>query len=496
MSAHSKYLAFDLGASSGRAVLGRFDGQRLHLEEVHRFANGPITILGDLRWNTPRLFEEIQTGLAKCAAVEPQLDGVGIDTWGVDYGLLSASGELLGLPYHYRDARTRGMFEVAFGRAPREEIYACTGIQFMELNTLYQLMAHAERDRALLEHADMLLFTPNLLNYWLTGERRGEYSIASTSQLLEATSRGWASLLMGKLGLPAHVMPPIDDPGTVVGALLPNIAEAAGLAPTTVVAPACHDTGSAVAAVPATGADWAYISSGTWSLVGVELDAPICTAEACRENFTNEGGVGGTIRFLKNVAGLWLVQECQRTWAGQGDELSFERLTAMADAAPAAVSYVDPDDRRFAEPGDMPARIQAYCAETKQAVPQSKADIVRCALESLALKYELNIAALERLTGRTIRTIHIVGGGVNNELLCQLTADIAGRLVLAGPAEATAAGNVLVQALAQGRVASVAEIREVVARSTSPKHYEPRAEANAKARRQRYTALLAGKHPA
>ncbi len=489
MAATSNYLAFDLGASSGRAVLGTFDGQCLKLEEIHRFANGPARILDTLYWDAPRLLDELKTGLRQCAARQVRLDGIGVDTWGVDYGLLASNGELLGLPYHYRDARTRGMFAEAFRRVPRERIYARTGIAFMELNTLYQLLATSIASPAILDCAVALLFMPNLLNYWLTGERGSEYTIASTSQLYSAAGDGWAVDLMGELGLPADIMPPACEPGTVVGDLLPSIVAETGLAPTSVIAPACHDTGSAVVAVPSQGTGWAYISSGTWSLVGVELTEPICTAEALAGSFTNEGGVGGTVRFLKNVAGLWLVQECQRTWAEQGETFSFQQLSDLVDDAPPCVSFVDPDDSRFADPGDMPRRIQDYCAESGQSVPQSPGEVVRCALESLALKYQVNIAAIERLTGRRIEVIHIVGGGVNNTLLCQLTADTTGKPIVAGPSEATAAGNVMVQALARGHVSSLDQVRQVIAGSTQLKHYEPDRAAHWDEARARFETL-------
>jgi len=490
MAATSNYLAFDLGASSGRAILGRFDGAKLHLEEVHRFSNGPVQLLDHLHWDVLGLFASITTGMSKCALEQKQLDGIGIDTWGVDYGLLSPAGELLGLPFHYRDVRTRGMMAEALRRAGREDIYARTGIQFMELNTLYQLLSVATTDRSLLDATDRLLFMPDLLAYWLTGKKQSEHSIASTSQLYDVAGGCWATDLMSKLGLPGEIMPPVSQPGSVVGDVGTAIIEKTGLRATRVLAPACHDTGSAVAAVPAHGDDWAYISSGTWSLVGVELAEPIRTPEALAENFTNEGGVAGSVRFLKNVAGLWLVQECKRMWENQGDSVSFERLAEMAARAPERACFVDPDDPRFAEPGDMPRRIQDYCAATGQSVPQTQGGIVRCALESLALKYRKNLTLVERLTGRSVKVVHIVGGGVNNELLCQLTADVSGRPVVAGPAEATAAGNVMIQALACGRVSSLDEARRVIAESTQLRHHEPRQPAAWDEANQRFERIL------
>ncbi|UCG16323.1 MAG: rhamnulokinase [Phycisphaerales bacterium] len=491
MAATSNYLAFDLGASSGRAVLGMFDGDRLTLEEIHRFANGPVTIRDHLHWDAPRLFAEIKSALAKCARRRRALDGIGIDTWGVDYALLSPAGQMLDLPFHYRDSRTRGMMAEAFHLVPREEIYERTGIQFMEFNTLYQLLSVATTDRATLDAAGTLLFMPDLFNYWLTGVKQSEYSIATTSQLYDALRGGWATHLMAKLNLPAEIMPHVVPPASPVGDLLPEIADGAGLAPAPVVAPACHDTGSAVAAVPAHGQGWAYISSGTWSLVGVEVPEPICDTEALTGNFTNEGGVAGTVRFLKNVAGLWLVQECKRTWEARGESVSYEKLTEMADAAPSRVSFVDPDDPRFAEPGDMPRRIRDCCAAGGQPVPESTGQIVRCALESLALKYRTTLHSLERITGWPVEVVHVVGGGANNRLLCRLTADITGKPVVAGPAEATAAGNVMVQALARGRVSSLDQVRRVIAASTPLQQYDPDPAAGWDDAIGRFEALLA-----
>ncbi len=497
MAATCNTLAFDLGASSGRAILGRFDGERLTLEEVHRFENGPVRILDHLYWDAPRLLQEIKTGLATCGAQGIALDGVGIDTWGVDFGLLSAAGELLDLPGHYRDARTRGMFAEAFRRAAREEIYTRTGIQFMELNTLYQLLALRLGPSRLLDEAETLLFMPDLLSYWLTGQRRSERTIASTSQLLDARTGTWVRDLLDRLDIPARIMPPIADPATPIGPLHESVLDETGLQPTSVIAPAGHDTACAVAAVPcvATGArtgsdDWAYISSGTWSLVGVELDRPITTADALAADFTNEAGVAGTIRFLSNLTGLWLVQECRRTWAAQGRTCSFAELADMAATAPPRVSFIDPDWPRFASPGDMPRLIRDRCAATDQPVPQTDGQVIRCVLESLALKVDHVLRAAERLTGRTIRVVHIVGGGINNRLLCQLTADATGKQVIAGPAEATAMGNCLLQAMALGRVGSLDEIRQIVTRSTNLDRYEPRAPDDWAEARRRFAAVL------
>lgn len=474
MPASADYLAIDLGAASGRAVLGSFDGARLALREIHRFANGPVELPTGLHWNAARLFEEVKRGVAAAHRSGATLSGVGIDTWGVDYGLLSSSGELLGLPHHYRDTRTRGLMEEAFGRMPRERIYARTGIQFMTINTLYQLMADQRAGDDRLSKARTLLFMPDLLNFWLTGRRCSEATIASTSQLYDTGERAWAEDVVAALGLPRNILPEVIAPGTLVGPLHPALAAETGAGPVPVIAPASHDTASAVAAVPAVGPDmdWAYISSGTWSLVGRELPAPLRTPEALTANFTNECGAQKTIRFHKNVAGLWLLQECQRHWATQGRHYTFDELRELTRAAGPLSALVDPDHASFGEFADMPARIRAYCARTGQPEPGSDGAIARCILESLALKCAATIDQLEALTG-PVRMIHMVGGGAQNALLCQFTANAAARPVLAGPVEATAAGNAMVQALAQGRVASLGEIRAVVAASFDLVRYEP-----------------------
>jgi rhamnulokinase len=473
MPATRNYLAIDLGASSGRAILGRFDGRKLTLEEIHRFHNAPLRVLDSLRWDLPGIYREVLAGLGRCRSICSEVAGIGIDTWGVDYALLSGTGELLGLPYAYRDRRTEGVMERAFQRISREAIYAATGIQFMPFNTVFQLFASAGAGDRMLEQARRLLFIPDLLNYWLTGRQQSEHTIASTSQLYSATAGDWARDIARALEIPDRILPPVVPPGTVVGPLHGGVTEATGLSGTPVIAPACHDTACAVAAVPAGGADWAYISSGTWSLIGVELDAPLTGAAALAANFTNEGGVENTIRFLKNIAGLWLVQECRRTWQAQGLEIPHADLVAEAAAAPAFAGFVDPDDARFAEPGDMPRRLCDYLAATGQPVPRERGSLIRCILESLALRYRQHLDQLERLTGRAITTLHIVGGGVRNELLCQLTADATGRRVIAGPSEATAIGNIMVQALARGEVGSLSEARRIVAGATALRAYEP-----------------------
>ncbi|HHX44094.1 MAG TPA: rhamnulokinase [Chloroflexi bacterium] len=468
------YLAFDLGAESGRAIIGRFDGARLQLDTLHRFPNGPVTVGGRLYWDVLRLWAALKEGLARYRhEAGAALDGIGLDTWGVDFALLGADDALLANPRHYRDPRTEGMLEVAFARVPREEIFATTGIQFMPINTLYQLLAMRHGGDPTLDIARTLLMIPDLFTFWLTGVKACEFSNATTTQFYDPRRGAWATSLLERMDLPTAILPPVIQPGTIVGPLLPAVAEEVGLQ-ATVIAPACHDTGSAVAAVPAAGDDFAYISSGTWSLMGVEAPAPVITPESLAFNLTNEGGVCGTFRLLKNIMGLWLVQECRRTWAAQGRTYSYADLTAMAAASPAFGPLVEPDCHDFLAPGDMPARVRAFCTRTGQTPPETEGAIVRCALESLALKYRWVLEKLEVLTGRTLRAIHVVGGGSQNGLLCQLTADATGRPVLAGPVEATAMGNALMQALARGRIGSLAEGREVVRRSCEVTTYAPR----------------------
>jgi rhamnulokinase len=472
------FLALDLGAESGRAMLGQFDGQRLQLAEAHRFANEPVCLPSDgtgyrLHWDVLRLWSEIKCGIALAAQeCEGKLAGVGLDTWGVDFGLLDCSGALLGNPYHYRDSRTDGMVEEAFHRAGREEIFQRTGIQFMQLNSLYQLLSMVVGESPLLEIAETFLTMPDLFNYWLTGRKVCEFSIATTTQCYDPRAGDWARPMLEKLGIPTRIFSEIVPPGTVLGDMLPQVAEDVGTR-IPVIAPACHDTGSAVAAVPAKGTDFAYISSGTWSLVGTELAEPVINADSLAYNFTNEGGVGGTFRFLKNIMGLWLVQESRRTWAGQGESLSYDELTQMAAEAEPLCAIVDPDDGDFLKPGDMPARLRAFCERTGQPVPESKGSIVRCALESLALKYRWTLERLEEMLGRRLEPIHIIGGGTQNRLLNQLAADATGRRVVTGPIEATAIGNVLVQMMALGHIASLAEGRQIVCGSFDVETYEP-----------------------
>jgi rhamnulokinase len=462
----SHYLALDLGAESGRALLGTLSGGRLQIEELHRFANTPVRVPGALYWDTLRLWHEIRHGIDVATRDRKlTLNGIGIDTWGVDYGLLGADGQLAGMPRHYRDPRTNGVMEKLFSVVPREEVFAGTGIQFMQLNTLYQLYAMKLENAPALSIATRFLNTPDLLNYWLTGVAKSEITIASTTQFFNPATMEWSRTLLRRLGLPDGILGELVTPGTLLGKMLD-----APHAP--VFATAGHDTAAAVAAVPAaSGDDWCYISSGTWSLMGLELRAPVINEATLAANYTNEVGVGGRIRFLKNIAGLWLLQECRRAWALEGREYSYEQLTAMAAAARPFSAAIDPD--AFLEPGEMPARIAEWCRAHGQAPPATDAEFARAILESLALRYRNVLENLEALSGRTIAAIHIVGGGSRNALLNQLVADATGRRVVAGPAEATAIGNVLVQAMGAGELASLEDARKVVRDSFELTEFTP-----------------------
>jgi rhamnulokinase len=473
------YLGIDLGAESGRVMAGLWDGRRIRLEELHRFANGPVSLAGTLRWDVLRLWSEIQHGLALAGRrFGKAVVSVGVDTWGVDFVLLSKSGELLGQPFHYRDSRTRGMLEQAFRRIPRAQIFAATGVQFMELNTLYQLLALRQNSPELLDAAQTFLTMPDFLNWCLSGARLCEFSIATTTQCFDPSRRGWALELLHQFDLPVGIFPEIVPPGTRLGPLRPELAEKSGLPSAIVIAPAAHDTASAVAAVPArdTGkTNWAYISSGTWSVMGVELSHALLTPRALELNLTNEGGVNFTYRLSKNISGLWLIQQCRRAFEARGRNCDYAELVRLASNAPALRSFVDPDAPRFLNPPDMAAAIQAFCRETGQPVPEAEGELVRCALESLALKYQATLSGLEELIGHPVEVIHIVGGGSQNHLLNQFTADACNRPVLAGPVEATVLGNVLVQARSSAEVVNLADLRAVVRDSFEVRSFEPEA---------------------
>jgi rhamnulokinase len=485
MTPLATFLAIDLGASSGRVIAGRWDGERFELEELHRFPNGPVQVQGHLHWDVLRLWQEIKTGIAKYAAQHGEpLAGIGVDTWAVDFALLDDAGRLLGNPYHYRDRRTEGMPEEVDRRVPPERLFARTGIQRLPINTLYQLFSMRHNGDPQLDAAETLLMIPDLFHYWMSGSVVAEYTNATSTQFLDATARTWAADILADLDLPARILPPVVEPGTVLGELLPEVREEVGLpgAPP-VIASASHDTASAVAAVPGLDERSAYISSGTWSLVGIETPGPVLTERARELNFTNEGGVAAVlserrIRFLKNVAGLWLLQECRRVWEREGNAYTWPELVAMAERAAPLRSVVDPDSPEFLNPGDMQGAIRLYCRRTGQPEPASPGEMVRCCLESLALKYRVVVEALEEVAGHRLDTIRIVGGGSQNALLCQLTADACRRQVAAGPAEATALGNVMVQAVATGLLPDVAAGRRAVEASVEQAIYEPRLSAD------------------
>ncbi len=484
------YLAIDLGAESGRAMLASLSDSALALEELHRFPNTPVRVPTGLYWDTFRLFHEIQQGLAAAGRDRKlALEGIGVDTWGVDFGLLGPDGALVDNPRHYRDSRNNGMLEKTFAAAPREEIFAHTGIQFMQLNSLCQLYAAKLAGSPALQAAERLLFMPDLLNYWLSGVQVTELSIASTSQFYNPVKKRWATELFAKLGLPEKILADIVPPGTLLGSLLPHVAETAGLDSATPVYATCgHDTASAVAAVPASrGDDWCYISSGTWSLMGVELCEPVINEGSLKLNFTNEIGANGTIRFLKNIAGLWLMQECRRTWALEGREYSYAELAELASTARPFAAVIDPD--AFLEPGGMPGKIAAFCRAHGEPAPESPAEMCRTILESLALRYRQVLESLESLLGRKLGVIHIVGGGSRNQVLNQFVADATGRPVVAGPTEATALGNVLVQAIGSGELSGLDEARRLIARSFPLTMIEPRAQAGWDAAYERFSRV-------
>jgi rhamnulokinase len=473
MTAKRSYLALDLGAESGRAMLAHLADHRLELAELHRFPNIPVRLNNGLYWDTLRLFHEMCEGIAMAAKTVDQLDGIAVDTWGVDFGLLSEEGVLLDNPRHYRDARNNGTFGKVFEKVSRAEIFRNTGVQFMEINSLYQLFA-AQRDTPkTLEEVSNLLFMPDLFNYFLTGALRAERTIASTSQFYDPVKKQFATDMLRKLGLHAGYLAPLVDPGTDLGPVLPYIAERCDLrGETTVFATGSHDTASAVAAVPARAGDnWCYISSGTWSLMGVELDNPVITDASLEANFTNEVGVQNRIRFLKNIPGLWVLQECKRSWAREGQDLSYADLTAAATQAEPLATVLDLDE--FVSPGNHPQRIKDYCRKTGQEAPSDVASTTRVILNSLAVRYQQVLETLESLTGRKLDVVHIIGGGSRNTLLNQLTANVTGRRVLAGPAEATAAGNALTQAMGTGQIASLEELRAIVRNSFDMEEFQP-----------------------
>jgi rhamnulokinase len=494
--AEKAFLAIDMGASSGRHVVGLFDGQRLRLEEIYRFENAAVEVAGSLYWDLLALWSHVRQGL-RAAGTQwgGQIAAVGVDTWGVDCGLLARGDQLLGNPYHYRDSRTNDILQKAFAIVPREEIFRQTGLQFMQFNTLYQLLAMKLADSPLLAIAETLLMVPDLFHWLLTGVKCNEMTEASTSQFYDPISGQWAAQLLEKFELPTGILGKIEQPGTSLGPLRPNLAAESGLEAAEVILPGSHDTASAVMAVPAAGQpgtrpDWCYISLGTWALMGIELPQPLINDKVLRLNFTNEGGVGHTIRLLKNITGLWLVQECRRVWNRAGRDWHWEDLNRLSAAARPLVSFINPDAPDFLAPDDMPQAIRRFCRSTGQPVPEDEGAVLRCALESIAMKFRHVLGMCEELAGRQLQTIHIVGGGTRNRQLCQAAADACGRRVVAGPIEATATGNLMMQAVATGEVASIAEAREVIRRSFDVEQYEPQNTAAWDEAYERFLGLL------
>ena len=475
--AEKVYLAIDLGAESGRVMAGIWNGKTLRLKEINRFPNGPVALGETIRWEVLRLWAEIQNGLTLSGKqFGKKIVSVGADTWGVDFVLLAKNDEMVGMPYHYRDTRTNGGLEKAFKKVSRAKMFAQTGLQFMQLNTLYQLLAMKERNPELLAQADTLLLIPDFLHWCLCGSKSVEFTNGSTTQCLHPIKRDWATGMLKQFGLPPRLFPKIVQPGTKLGVIRRSLAERTGLAGVKVVAPPTHDTASAIAGVPTTNtgkANWAYISSGTWSLMGVEVPKALLTARSLELNMTNEGGIDGTYRLLKNIMGLWLVQQCKRSFNAAGRKYDYAQLAGLAAKSKPFRSLVDLNEPRFLNPPNMPKAIQECCRKTKQPLPKTEGELVRCCYESLALKYREVLGSLEELTGEKIEVIHIVGGGSQNKVLNQFTADACQRPVIAGPVEATALGNLLTQIRADGELGSLGEMRAVVRRSTEVKTYLP-----------------------
>lgn len=467
-----KVLAFDFGASSGRAIIGSFDNGKISLQEVHRFSNDPVKVNGTLYWDVLRLLHEIKQGIVK-AKIAGGFDAIGIDTWGVDFGLIDKDGRLLENPVHYRDPRTAGLVEEAFKIIPREKIYNITGIQFMELNTLFQLISLRRQRPELLERADKMLFMPDLLAYFLTGKMCAEYSIASTSQIIDIENRTWSKELLEAFDIPESLFAPLVQPGTVLGELTDEICEELGVEKVPVISVCGHDTQSAITAVPCPEGDFAFLSSGTWSLFGTELKEPIVNETSLEINITNEGGIDGTIGLLKNIIGLWLIQESRRQWQREGQDYSYAELEKLALKEEPFKCFIDPDAPEFTPQGNIPRRVQEFCKKTGQYVPQSVGEIMRCIYESLAMKYRLTFEKLCDCTNKDYPVIHVIGGGTKDGLLCQMTANSCDRTVKAGPIEATVMGNVVVQFMSDGTIKDVAHARQAVADSETLKIYNP-----------------------
>ena len=468
-----RVLAFDFGASSGRAIIGCFDGDKITLEEVHRFSNDPVSVGDTVYWDVLRLFYEIKQGIIK-AKIAGGFDSIGIDTWGVDFGLIDSEGKLMENPVHYRDARTVGLVDEAFKTMPKEKLYGITGIQFMELNTLFQLISLKKYRPWMLERADKMLFMPDLFGYMLTGKMCAEYSIASTSQLIDLGNRTWSKEILDAFGIKESIFAPLVQPGTVLGELSKEICEECGVDPVPVISVCGHDTQSAITSVPCEDGDFAFLSSGTWSLFGTELDKPIVNETSMNINITNEGGFDGSTGFLKNIIGLWLIQESRRQWKREGKEYYYADLEKLALAAEPFKCFIDPDAPEFVPHGNIPERVREFCRKTGQYVPETVGEIMRCIYESLAMKYRLTFEKLRECTERDYPVIHVIGGGTKDGLLCQMTANSCDRTVKAGPIEATVMGNVAVQLMSDGSVKNIGQARKIVADSSELKTFEPK----------------------
>ncbi len=475
MDTSQNYIAVDLGAESGRVMLGCISGEKLSIEEIHRFENRPLSENNSLRWDFFGILSQIKTGIKKAVdQTNGEICGIGIDSWGVDFGLLDDKGSLIENPHHYRDNRTNGVMEKACEIIGRRSIYEQTGIQFMQINSLYQLYSMKLTNSPVLKCAKTLLFIADLFAFYLCGRPYAEYTLASTSQMMDMKTGLWAEKILESLGLSSEILPPVIAPGTVVGKLTKEVSNQLGCQPIPVIAVASHDTASAVAAIPAGDEySWAFLSSGTWSLLGAQLSAPVINDKTYQFQFTNEGGVGGTIRLLKNIMGLWLIQQCRSQWQQDGQEFSYSQLTILAEKAVPFAAYIDPTCSLFLTPGNMPTKINDYLVSKGNLPIEDKGLMIRSILESLALNYSFALERLEEIINKRVDCLHIVGGGIKNELLCQFTANATGKIVYAGPVEATAAGNILLQALATGRIRSIKQIRSIVRNSFKLKEYAP-----------------------
>ena len=493
MSEITKVLAFDFGASSGRAMLFQYDGEKITIDEIHRFSNDPVTVTGGMYWDFLRLFFEIKQGILKCVnGGHSDIQAIGIDTWGVDFAYFDKNGEMLGNPHHYRDSRTDGMIDKLAGEVGgKEYIYEKTGIQFASFNSLYQMYTSVIENDPKLKEADKVLFAPDIFNYFLTGVMKNEYTMASTTQLLDPYTKDWCWELIEKAGIPKKIFGEVVMPGQIIGELSDEICEELGCPKIPVIAVGAHDTASAVASVPVTdgGDDYVYISSGTWALLGVENDQPIINDKSMKFNFTNEGGVANKIRFLRNIMGLWIIQESRRQWQREGKDYSFNDLEQQAWQAKPFESLIDPDYAAFAVPGNMPKRIKEFCEKTGQTVPQTPGDVIRCAAQSLAFKIAMSVDGMEETLGRKINKIHMVGGGIKDKMVCQFIANASGRTVIAGPVEATSTGNAIVQLMALGKIKDLSQARSIIKESFPVNVYEPQDSADWQAAYEKFKKI-------